>query len=174
LQEVQKGTIGMSDQFEIGSIVYNVIAGQTYKIIGRSGNGNSLLQSHTDNGHFFKKNEDLSYMGGWDCSKENGWSLVTPAPKPKQTKNKTKKSFSKRPMYFVASKNGMTHKGLASKVNERKVDTFGNSITQALSKWEDKYGRKIDLKEAVVFKLVPHTIRLDKRNGRARIGSEIE
>lgn len=75
-----------------------------------------------------------------------------------------------KPLYLVASKEGMTHKGLANHVNRRSVNTFGNTVTHSLSLWEDRFGRKIDLKDAVVFKLVPHTVREDKRNGRARLG----
>jgi hypothetical protein len=85
-------------------------------------------------------------------------------------KNKRKKNTDYRPLYVVATKNGLTHKGIASKLNERGVNTFGNSVLHALSKWEDKFGGKIDLNEALVFKLVPHRIRLDKRNNKPRLG----
>ena len=93
---------------------------------------------------------------------------------PVKTKKNRKRSYKNRPLYLVASKNGMTHKGIASKVNERKVFQFGNSVTQALSKYEDRFGKKIDLKDALVFKLVPNTIRWDKRRNKARIGSEVK
>lgn len=85
-------------------------------------------------------------------------------------KNKKKKNTEHRPLYVVATKNGMTHKGLASRINQKGVNTFGNSVLHALSKWEDKFGGKIDLNEALVFKLVPYKIRIDKRNNKPRLG----
>jgi hypothetical protein len=97
-----------------------------------------------------------------------------PAPVKKAKVNKIKGKLNRRPLYLIASKNGMTHKGLASKVNERGVNTFGNSVTQALSKYEDRFGQQIDLDNAVCFKLVPVTIRKDSRSGKARLGREIK
>lgn len=77
-------------------------------------------------------------------------------------------------MFFVSSKDGATHKRLVHHVNNRKIDHLGNSVQQAMSKYEDKFGKKIDPKEAIVWKLVPHTVRIDKKNNRFRIGSEIK
>lgn len=92
----------------------------------------------------------------------------------KIAKKNKKKNYKNRPLYLAASKNGMTHKGIASKLNERNVNTFGNSVLQALSKYEDRFGKKLDLKDALMFKLVPHTVRTDKKTGKPRIGSEVK
>lgn len=102
------------------------------------------------------------------------FEVISTKTKTKTTRNRPLKKGERKPLFLVASRDGMTHKGLANMVNKRKVDTLGNSVTHALSKYEDKYGKKIDLKEAVVFRLVPYTVRTDKKNGRARIGSEIK
>jgi hypothetical protein len=166
---MQKGTIEM--KYPIGTTAVESGTNTKFEVIGHTKEGLNLLKVVSSTGYWKgQEGRDVSYLGGFYLDKGSGFSnVVTP---PKKTKNKTKGA--KRPLFLVATKNGMTHKGLASLVNKRKVDTFGNSVTHALSKWEDKFGDKIPLEDAVVFKLVPHTVRIDGKNGRARLGKEIK
>ena len=147
-----------------------------WEVIGHHGELNLLKchKSHTESS--FNEGRDVSYLGGFTC---DGWEVISEpteksiAPIKKSKKNKIKK-FTKRPLYFVSSRNGMTHKGIVPAINKKGISRFGNSVTQALSKYEDQYGKKIDLNEAIVFKLIPHGIRTDKSTGKYRIGREIK
>lgn len=84
-----------------------------------------------------------------------------------------KQRKSSKSLYLASDAKGVTIKGLVNVINNRKVDTFGNSPLQALSKYEDKYGRKLTQENGVIWKLVPYKMRQDK-NGKVRVGREIK
>jgi hypothetical protein len=98
---------------------------------------------------------------------------VTVVSQPKKTARKFDYYNNRKDLYLVTTKGGVTHKGIASVVNRRKLDTFGNSPTHALSVWEDKHGKKLDINKAVVWKMVPFQVR-KQANGRYRVGREIK
>src|SRR5574343_15879 len=86
-----------------------------------------------------------------------------------------KASSGNKQLYIATTKGGMTHKGLANQLNKgKRLDYFGNSPTHALSNWENKHGKQLDIDNGIMWKLVPFEIRKDKRNGRYRIGREIK
>ncbi len=87
----------------------------------------------------------------------------------------TRKSRIGKQLYIATTKGGMTQKGLANQLNKgKRLDYFGNSPTHALSNWENKHGKQLDIDNGIMWKLVPFEIRKDKRNGRYRIGREIK
>jgi len=87
----------------------------------------------------------------------------------------TRKSRIGKQLYIATTKGGMTQKGLANQLNKgKRLDYFGNSPTHALSHWENKHGKQLDINNGIMWKLVPFEIRKDKRNGRYRIGREIK
>lgn len=100
----------------------------------------------------------------WPMSEFSKDDIIVPR------KNRTGKQ-----LYIATTKGGMTQKGLANQLNKgKRLDYFGNSPTHALSNWENKYGKQMDIDNGIMWKLVPFEIRKDKRNGRYRIGREIK
>lgn len=111
---------------------------------------------------------------GWDPNFWNyfyGYDLVSRAKSKKS--QKPSKSLPHKDLFFISSKEGKTHKRLASQVNKDAINHLGNSVTQAMSRFEDRFGKKIDPSQAIVWKLVPHSVRKEP-NGRFRIGREIK
>lgn len=105
-------------------------------------------------------------LASWDFDEFNKSDIVRPR-KSNSTKHKQ--------LYIATTKGGMTEKGLANQLNRgKRLDYFGNSPTHALSNWENKHGKQLDIDNGIMWKLVPFEIRKDKRNGRYRIGREIK
>lgn len=89
------------------------------------------------------------------------------APKPKGKSNRL-------PLYGVSTKGGLTFKGFANKVMERGGVVVGNTPLHALSNYEDRHGKKLSTKNAVIWKLTPYTLQVDGKNNKYRIGKEIK
>lgn len=165
----------MSDNIKVGDRILESFTSNIFVVTGtdlilEAWGANAYKHNAWSVGQPIKQDWPLDRLD--NTIQSRGFSILPPLAPEKKTRRAVRKN-GRNDLFLAASKDGMTFKGLANQVNARKIDTFGVNATQALSRYEDRFGKKLDPNEAVVFKLVPYTVRIDKKNGRMRIGHQI-
>lgn len=118
------------------------------------------------------------YYGTYHVSFENDALLYRPMFSHELTlikkfdKKQVAKATPKR-LYAVSTDNGIAAKGIIPAIKSRGFKGVGKSPTQALSAYEDVFGKQLDPNESIVWVMTPHKLR-KQANGKYRIGREIK